>query len=351
MPRLVHRLPVPRLHTPSGRARVRINGKDHWLGPFGSRSAQVEYDRLISDYLANGRQLPSVPSPEVPEIKREASRSRSVPKSDTCRPRSVTNGEMVSSVPVGTITITILIAQFTRWADSHYRHPDGTPTRETANFKHVTKPLRKMFGTLPVESFGPTRLIALRDSLIKKKLARRTINRMIGRVRMVFKFGVSRDLVPVDLLQRLQTVEPLQPGRGGRETSGTRGSVSWEVVQKTLPHLPPLIRALVVTLFHTGARVGELAKLTTGMIDRTGDVWVAVLDQHKNAHRGKSRRIFIGPKAQQALLPFLLENQRAEPIFSPLSVCVAKVIDVEIGESGSTSLRLAKRFPSESLIT
>jgi integrase len=95
---------------------------------------------------------------------------------------------------------------------------------------------------------------------------------------------------------------------------------SWEVVQKTLPHLPPLIRALVVTLFHTGARVGELAKLTTGMIDRTGEVWVADLDQHKNAHKGKSRRIFIGPKAQQALLPFLLENQRAEPIFSPLSV-------------------------------
>ena len=114
------------------------------------------------------------------------------------------------------------------------------------------------------------------------------------------------------MLQRLVTVEPLQPGRAGRETSGTRGSVSWEVVQETLLHLRPLIREFVVTLFHTGARCGELAKLTTGMIDRTGEVWVVNLDQHKNSHKNKSRRIFIGPKAQTALLPFLLEIQPDE---------------------------------------
>ena len=227
---------------------------------------------------------------------------------------------MVSSVPVGTITITMLIAQFTRWADSHYRHPDGTPTREAANFKHVTKPLRKMFGTLPVESFGPTRLIALRDSLIKKKLARRTINRMVGRVRMVFKWAVSRELVPVDVLSRLQTVEPLAANRGGRETPGSRGSVSWETVQKTLPHLPALVQAFITVAYHTGARVGELSKLTTGMIDRTGEVWMVDLAQHKNNHKNKSRRIFIGPNAQTALLPWLLNEQPDAPIFSPLRV-------------------------------
>jgi len=90
----------------------------------------------------------------------------------------------------------------------------------------------------------------------------------------------------------LQTVEPLQPGRGGRETSSTPGSVSWEVVQKTLPHLPPLIQVFVVTLFHSGARCGELAKLATGMIDRTGEVWVVDLDQHKNSRKKKSQDFY-----------------------------------------------------------
>jgi hypothetical protein len=127
------------------------------------------------EYLANVRKLLPVPSPEVADI-----------KSDTSSSRCVTNGETGSSVPVGKITITMLIAEFTQWADRHYRHPSGEPTREAENFRHVTKPLRKMFGTLPVTSFGPTKLIALRDSWIKKSLARHTINAMARRTRQVF---------------------------------------------------------------------------------------------------------------------------------------------------------------------
>jgi hypothetical protein len=156
-----------------------------------------EYDRIIGEWLANGRKLP-VPSPKAADI-----------KSDTSSSRSVTNGETVSSLPVGKITITMVIAEFTQWADRHYRHPSGEPTRETENFRHVTKPLRKMFGTLPVASFGPTKLMALRDSCIKKSLARHTINAMTRRTRQVFRWGVSRELVPVDVLQRLVTVELL----------------------------------------------------------------------------------------------------------------------------------------------
>ena len=134
-----------------------------------------EYDRIIGEWLANGRKLP-IPSPKVADI-----------KSDTSSSRSVTNGETVSSLSVGKITITMVIAEFTQWADRHYRHPSGEPTRETENFRHVTKPLRKMFGALPVASFGPTKLISLRDSWIKKSLARHTINAMTRPTRQVFR--------------------------------------------------------------------------------------------------------------------------------------------------------------------
>ena len=311
MPRLIHRHPQIRLHSPSGCARVRINNKDYWLGRFGTPESLREYDKLIAVYLTNGRQIPPDSSFSLPASKRETTRERHVSIQETATTETVV-------LPV--ITVTTLIDRFMECAGQNYRNQYGEPTRELDNFKHVTQPLLNMFGHLSVTDFGPTKLIELRESWIKKQLARRTINRMVNRVRQIFKWGVSRELVPVDVFSRLQTIEPLQPNRGGRETSGTRGSVSWEVVQQTLEYLPPLIRAFVVTLFHSGARVGELAKLTTRMIDKTADPWVANLDQHKTTHKNKSRRIYLGPSAQEALTPWLLENQPDEPIFSPLRV-------------------------------
>ena len=42
-------------HTTSNRARVRINGRDYWLGKWGSPEAQLAYDRLITEFLATRR--------------------------------------------------------------------------------------------------------------------------------------------------------------------------------------------------------------------------------------------------------------------------------------------------------
>jgi integrase len=91
-------------------------------------------------------------------------------------------------------------------------------------------------------------------------------------------------------------------------------------VEATLPALPPLLRAFVRVLYHTGARRGELARLTTGMIDRTGDVWSADLAEHKTSHHHHARRILFGPRAQEALAPWLLPDDPDAPIFSPRRV-------------------------------
>jgi integrase len=294
MPRLVHRLPLPRLHRPSGQARLRIAGKEFWLGRFGSPEAQAAYDRLVGEYLANGRKPPATPPPAT-----------APPPVD---------------VAPGEATVTVLVAEFWDWAQAHYRKPDGTPTREADNFRPVLRRLRLGYGTLPVTAFGPARLLEFRDRLVAAGLARRTINAMVRRVRQVFRWGVSRELVPVEALSRLEALEPLQPGRGGRETSGSRGAVDWPLVEATLPALPPMLRAFVTVAFHTGARRGELARLTTGMLDRSKDVWVADLAEHKTAHKGKPRRLYIGPKAQAALTPWLLPDAPGEPVFSPLRV-------------------------------
>ena len=53
-------------------------------------------------------------------------------------------------------------------------------------------------------------------------------------------------------------------------------------------------------------------------IDRSGAVWTYRPGQHKTAHHGHARTIFIGPKARAILLPFLdAAGDDDAPVFCP----------------------------------
>ena len=58
MPVLKEALPKYRKHKASGQAIVTIQGHDFYLGPWNSKASRIEYDRIIAEYLAAGRQLP-----------------------------------------------------------------------------------------------------------------------------------------------------------------------------------------------------------------------------------------------------------------------------------------------------
>ena len=49
-------LPKYCLHKSSGRAFVRIGGKMYYLGKYSSAASRREYDRIIGEFIANGRQ-------------------------------------------------------------------------------------------------------------------------------------------------------------------------------------------------------------------------------------------------------------------------------------------------------
>jgi len=63
MPRR-RKLPKYRCHKPSGQAVVTLSGKDFYLGPHDSAVSRVEYDRLVAEWLVNGRALPPDPDEE-----------------------------------------------------------------------------------------------------------------------------------------------------------------------------------------------------------------------------------------------------------------------------------------------
>ena len=53
------RIPSYRLHKPTGLAVVTIDGRDFYLGPHGTEESHGEYDRMIQEWLLNGRKSPS----------------------------------------------------------------------------------------------------------------------------------------------------------------------------------------------------------------------------------------------------------------------------------------------------
>ena len=53
--RSMSRLPKYRHYKPKNLAVVRIDGKDHYLGPYGSPESQDTYRRLLAEWLAKGR--------------------------------------------------------------------------------------------------------------------------------------------------------------------------------------------------------------------------------------------------------------------------------------------------------
>ena len=89
-----------------------------------------------------------------------------------------------------------------------------------------------------------------------------------------------------------------------------------EVVRAVLPFVRPQIRAMLELQLCSGMRPGEVCRMTTGQIDRSGEIWAYRPTKHKTAHRGKLREVSLGPRAQAILGPWL----KADPdkvLFSP----------------------------------
>ncbi len=83
------------------------------------------------------------------------------------------------------------------------------------------------------------------------------------------------------------------------------------VVDATLPHLNRHVRGLIEFQRLTGCRPGEACALRLCDVDRAGAVWLYRPKLHKTAHKGKARTVAIGPRAQEALKPFLTDDPHA----------------------------------------
>jgi len=206
---------------------------------------------------------------------------------------------------------------FWEHVEGHYRQPHGTPTNEQYNFRYALRPLRELYGHTAAAQFGPLALKVIRQRFVESGLCRCEVNRRVQKIRQVFKWAASEELIAPSVYHGLQTVEGLKRGRTPAKDHDPVGPVADEDVDKVLPHLNEHVRGMVAVQRLTGMRPGEVCALRMKDVDTSRPVWLHAPLHHKTAHVGRRRVVTIGPRAQAVLRPFLTGVGREEAVFSP----------------------------------
>ncbi|HEV2947450.1 MAG TPA: hypothetical protein VGX70_08745, partial [Gemmataceae bacterium] len=136
-------IPTYRKHLTTGQAVVSLNGIDRYLGRYGTVASKQAYDRLVSEWLIGGRQLP-----------------------DT-----------------GDLSIAGLILAY--WNAVGKRLEGG----RSDNLRAVLKIVKEAYGSALVPDFGPKALKVVREKMREKNWSRGFINTQIAWVKRIFRWG------------------------------------------------------------------------------------------------------------------------------------------------------------------
>ncbi|TWT35605.1 site-specific tyrosine recombinase XerC [Posidoniimonas corsicana] len=258
-------VPKYRKHRASGQAVVTLNGRDFYLGRHGTKASQAEYDRLIGEWTANGRNLPSADA---------------------------------------RITVVELSVRYLKFAAGYYRK-DGRSTDVLHKIKSAVRYLKPGYWRRPATDVGPLALKAIRQKMVEDGLSRSYINEHVARLKRMYKWAAAEELVPESAYRSLALVDGLKCGRTeARETSPVL-PVDDTIVDATLPCLPEVVADMVRLQRRTGMRPAEVCLVRPCDLDRTSDVWVFTPESHKTQHHGRDRQIFIGAQGQAILLRYM----------------------------------------------
>lgn len=283
------------LHKPTGQAYVNLGGKVVYLGQFGTDESKRKYETVKAEWLINRHSAKYSPASTGPTM------------ADIC-------------------------LAYLDHAAKYY--PTGN---EYANLEAAIRPISRLYATLPANQFGPTEFRTVREWFLSTPIefktskkrkpesenkkpprfrSRKTINEQMNRLLRIMKWAVAQGMIPVSVHQTLKCIDPLKRGRTeARETKAIK-AVSASVIEATLPHLTQVLSDMVQFQQLVGCRPGELVRITPAMVNRSEEVWTIELAEHKNAYRGKARTLYIGPKAQAILKPYLLRGTD-DACFSP----------------------------------
>jgi integrase len=307
--------PAYRLHRQSGQAIVTLpdglGGRhDVLLGLYESQESKDKYNRVLGEWIANGRRL-------VQPKQAEAS-----------------------------LTINQVMLAYWRHAESYYVK-DGKPTSEQHAIRLALRPVKQLYGDMPAKDFSPLCLKAVREAMIVQPitrkikkvnpetgavtedvkvlhhgLTRRVINKLVSRIRLMFAWAVEEELVPVHVYTALLAVKGLKKGKSQAREKPRVKPVPPAYVEQVLPLVSPTVRTMIEVQRLCGGRPQDIVQIRAIDIDMTGKVWEYRPPTYKTEHHNQDdtpeeeRVVFLGPKAQELLKPYLTLNV-SDYFFSP----------------------------------
>ena len=279
MPRPRSDAPAYRYHI-SGQARVTLDGKDFFLGEFDTPQSKAKYYALLAEYNANGKRMP----------KDTATHQAEAP-----------------------ITVQCVTAEYREHIEVKYANNEA----HRNNLKNLCTLLEDEYGDSPAADFGPRKLSELRNLFVASGNNRRYANMQTSSIRNIFKHAVSRELVDVNVLIRLQTLEPLRRGQTTAPEPIPRQPVDPKTVAATLPFLSPMVSTMVRLQLTTGMRPSEVCNIRPMDIDRTDpQVWMYRPKNHKTAHHGRTKAVPILGDARKSIEPWM-DRDADRFLFSP----------------------------------
>lgn len=275
----------------SGQARVKIRGRDIYLGPYGSAEAKAAYARLVTEMGRAGGAPPAAAE-----------------KLD--RPT--------------------VLDVWTRWlahAEATY-NPRG---REFENHRLAGRPLVALYGPLPAEEFRARELEKVRDAMaagtwsdppIAGGWAASTCLRRLVRIQTAWKWLEREQLVPEGRHANLMTVGPIAGHVKGVRRTRPRQPTSRADLDRVLPHVQPRrqrrpVAAMLELQWLAGMRSCEVRLMRLRDLDRESGpvvdgakVWLYRVSEEadKNSWReGHAPRVVaLGPACQRLLAPWIL---------------------------------------------
>ena len=343
-------LPAMRRHKATNTARIVLGGKVHSLGRWGSTEAQDRYDTLMAAFIASGRT-------SLDAGRAVIGRPAPMPEPQP----APSSGDATGGLTVGELARAWL-------ADIEATRPDCRRTSLWHGAVAASRAVRPI-ATMPVAAFGSRALVDVQRRLVTttvaagkaadagspanaKRLSRRYINDIVGRVRQLFHWGVLHELVPDDRVKALEIVPALAKGQTAARDNPGRKPVRPSVVRATLPYLTAELADLIWFIRLTGCRPSEARRMKLCRIrDRNKAVWRYVPKRHKTSHRGKQRHVPIGPDAQGIVLVHTNDRSDRDYVFSPQrSVPVRKAKDGVIPmEPRKPSPRVGRMFKKDAI--
>jgi integrase len=282
-------------------AVVYLNGKTHYLGLYNSPESRKEYARICAEMEGN--------------------------------PSFSLHGE--KEVTLDEVAIAYLDHAERLFDKSHYE-----------NYQTALKFATDLYGHRPVAEFSPLKLRTVRDVIVRTrgtKCCRKTINRLVDRVRTALSWGVSMELLESRIVDNLRKVKPLPKGTLGTFDHKKRRPVSEDTIRRTLPYLPPVLRAMVVIQWLTGCRPSEIFRMRVGEIDRdyAPGLWGYIPAHHKTEqYTEEDKEIPLGLPEQKFLAPYLEGKTAGQAVFSPGQAVLERAAEKRAN-------RKSKRTPSQ----